>query len=69
MEIDQTKQVLLKDKPIMTLVEAADYTGIGRQKLCSISDDPDCDFVLWNGNKRMFKRDKLLEYLNNAYSI
>ena len=32
MEIDQTKQVLLKDKPIMTLVEAADYTGIGQHQ-------------------------------------
>jgi hypothetical protein len=27
--IDQTKQVLLKDKPFMTLPEAAKYTGVG----------------------------------------
>ena len=69
MEIDQTKQILLKDKPILTLIEAAEYTGIGRNKLCAISDDPDCEFVLWNGSKRMFKRDKLVEYLTKAYSI
>ncbi len=69
MEIDQTKKVLLKDKPIMNLTEAAAFTGIGMHKLCAISDDPDCEFVLWNGCKRMFKRDKLIEYLSKAYSI
>ena len=31
--------------------------------------NPDCEFVLWVGNKRLFKRDKLLEYLMKAYSI
>ena len=30
--IDQTKQVLLKDKPFMTLTEAARYTGVGQHK-------------------------------------
>lgn len=38
-------------------------------KLCELSDKPDCEFVLWVGNKRLFKRDKLLEYLMKAYSI
>lgn len=69
MEIDETKQIKLKDKPMMTLLEAAEFTGIGRHKLCELSDKPDCEFVLWVGNKRLFKRDKLLEYLMKAYSI
>ena len=56
-------------KPILTLIEAADYTGIGRHKLVEISNDDDCDFVLWNGAKRMFKREKLEAFLNNAFSI
>ena len=65
----ESNHVLLKDKPILSLIEAAEYTGIGRTKLCRISDDPDCDFVLWNGSKRMFKKDKLIAYLNKTYSI
>ena len=69
MDIDETKQVKLKDKPMMTLHEAAEFTGIGRYKLCELADKPDCEFVLWVGNKRLFKRDKLLEYLMKAYSI
>lgn len=69
MEIDETKQVKLKDRPLMTLLETVEYTGIGRNKLYELSDRADCDFVLWVGNKRLFKRDKLLEYLMKAYSI
>ena len=69
MEIDETKRVLLKDKPFMTLIEAATFTGVGQHKLCELSDDPDCEFVFWIGRKRMFKRDKLVEYLSKAYSI
>ena len=44
MDIDETKQVKLKDKPMMTLLEAAEFTGIGRHKLCELSDKPDCEF-------------------------
>lgn len=69
MEIDQTKQVLLKDKPLLTISEANALTGIGKHKLYEMSDNPHCEFVLWNGTKRLFKREKLVEYLVKAYSI
>ena len=49
--------------------EAASYTGIGVNKLREISNDEKCDFVLWNGSRRLFKREKLESYLNAAYSI
>jgi excisionase family DNA binding protein len=68
-EIDQTKQVLLKDKPLLSVSEAAVLTGIGKHKLYEMSEDPNCVFVLWNGSKRMFKREKLVQYLMSAYSI
>ncbi len=57
------------EKANLTLEEAAAYTGIGMHKLRAISDREDCGFVLWVGNRRMFKRRKLEEYLENAYSI
>ena len=69
MDIDQTKHVLLKDKPFMSLNEAAEYTGVGVHKLAALSDDPNCEFVFWIGRKRMFKRDKLVDYLSKAFSI
>ena len=68
-EVDQTKKVLLKDKPLLTISEANALTGIGKHKLYELSDDPNCTFVLWNGSKRLFKREKLVQFLLNAYSI
>ena len=32
MEINETKQVLLKDKPLLTVTEAAAFSGIGKHK-------------------------------------
>ena len=62
-------EVPLWRKTLLTLEEAADYTGLGLQKLRDISNDENCKFVLWNGRKRLFKRAKLEEYLDKAYSI
>lgn len=61
--------VPLTEKCLLTLEEAAQYTGIGLQKLRDLSNQDDCKFVIWNGRKRMFKRTKLEEFLNRAYSI
>ena len=47
------KVVPIWEKGLLTLEEAAEYTGLGLQKLREISNDPDCEFVLWNGTKRM----------------
>lgn len=56
-------------KAMLTLEEAASYTGIGVNKLRELSNSEDCNFVLWNGSKRLLKREKLEAYLNNSYSI
>ena len=45
------------------------YSGIGADKLRELSDREDCEFVLWNGTKRLIKRKKLDEFLERAYSI
>ena len=63
------QEVLIKDKVLLTLEDAATYTGIGINKLRSISNDEFCPFVLYNGTKRMLKRKLLEEYLEKQYSI
>ena len=57
------------EKAYLTLEEASKYTGIGINKLRSISDSDDCPFVLWNGTKRLLKRRKLDEFLDRSFSI
>lgn len=56
-------------KSNLTLEEAAEYYGIGINKLKEISNDDRCPFVLWVGSKRLLKRRLLDEYLEKMYSI
>ena len=51
------------EKYCLTLDEAAAYFGIGVNKLREMSDEPNCQFVIFNGSKRLIKRQKLEENL------
>ena len=53
----------------ISLEEAAAYSGIGVRKLRDMTDKPECNYVIWVGNRRMIKRKKFDEYLESAYSI
>lgn len=61
--------VPLWQKSNLTLKEAAEYTGIGINKLRDISNSDNCSFVLWVGGKRLLKRKQLDEYLARSFSI
>ena len=63
------KDVPIWQKSNLTLEEAAMYTGVGINRLRELSNEKECPFVLWVGNKRLLKRRKLDEYLDNSYSI
>ena len=63
------RTVPITEKILLTLEEAALLTGIGQNKLREISNEDNCPFVLWNGSKRMFKREKLISFLNTVFSI
>lgn len=61
--------VAIENKILLTLDEASAYSGVGINKLRSLSDEPDCPFVLWNASKRMIKRKNLESYLLGEFSI
>ncbi len=61
--------VPLWEKLTLTLSEAAALSGIGINKLRDISNDDQCPFVLFIGNKRLIKRKQFDAFLANAYSI
>lgn len=67
----ETKVTLvpLWHKSTLSLEEATAYTGIGKHKLAELSDDPDCEFILWVGRKRLFKRKRLDEYIERTFSV
>ena len=50
------KEVSIWEKTNLTLEEAAAYSGIGVGKLRELTNEKDCNFVLWVGNKRLIKK-------------
>lgn len=67
--ISKNRQVPVWEKANLSLEEAADYFGIGINKLRDMTNEQDCKFVLWNGNKRMIKRKVFEKYLEESFSI
>ena len=63
------KGIPLEMKPLLTLKEASLYTGIGINKLRDMSNERNCNYVLFVGRKRMFKRESLLKFLAESYSV
>lgn len=62
-------EVRISEKVLLTLEEAAAYTGIGINKLRILTDTDYANCVLWNGSKRLLKREKLKDYLLKEFSI
>lgn len=62
-------EIPIWERSTLTINEAAAYSGIGRNKLRALTDDGDCTFVLWVGNKRLIKRKLFDSFIENAYSI
>ena len=63
------KEVPIWEKSNLTLEEAAAYSGIGINKLRTLSDEEDCNFVLWVGSKRLIKRKAFDRFIENTFSI
>ena len=61
--------VPLWQKSDLTLDEAAVYSGIGKNRIRQLSDDENCEFVLWVGTKRLIKRKQFDEFISKQYSI
>ncbi len=59
-------EVPVWEKAALTLEEAAAYSGIGINKLRDITNERNCDFVLWVGNKRLLKRKGLDRFLERT---
>ena len=63
------KEVPIWEKSNLTIEEAAAYSGIGQNKLCQLTEDEKCKYVLWVGTKRLIKRRLFDEFIEKMYSI
>ena len=63
------KEVPIYHKVMLTLEEAAAYSGVGINRLRKLTDDEHPELVLFVGTKRLIKRKLLDEYLEDACFI
>ena len=63
------KEIPIWEKANLTLAEAAAYSGIGTGKLREITNDKNCNFVLWVGNKRLIKKHLFDKFIEQVFSI
>ena len=65
---DIMQEVPIWQKSNLTIEETAAYSGIGQNKLRQLTEDKNCQFVLWIGKKRLIKRKKFddVNKLNNV---
>lgn len=57
-------------KYTLTLNEASEYFGIGYKKLSAfVQEHADENFILWNGNRALIKREQFEKYLDQKMSV
>ena len=69
MVIEMSNKPSIKDKPTLTIEEAAALYSIGKHKLRELTDADNCPFVLYVGRKRLIKRKQFDDYIAKAFSI
>ena len=58
------------EKYTLSIEEAAAYFRIGENKLRQlISENPNADYILWNGTRAQIKRKKFEEIIDNLSAI
>ncbi len=63
------REVPIWERTLLTIYEASDYTGIGINRLRTIAQDRHCNLIIHIGSRKMFKRKKLDEFLENSSSM
>ncbi len=67
--MEQDRRTRIADKKVISIYEAAAYTGIGRNRLAKLESAKDCNFIIYRGSKRLYVREKLVDYLEKHRSI
>ena len=61
--------VPLNEKWLLTINEAAAYFGVGINRISSLALQDGCKFVLFVGSKKLIKRKKFEQFLDEQYAI
>lgn len=61
--------VPLCEKWLLSIEEAAAYFGVGQNRLAKLASQDGCKFVVFVGAKKLIKRKKFEEFLDEQYAI
>ena len=53
----------------ITIEEASEYSGIGRDKLRELTNSENCPFVFWVGTKRLIRRRQFEEFVEKTKAL
>lgn len=59
----------LKEKKLLTVNEAAELFGIGRNKIRELTNDKDCPYVIWIGSHRRIKREAFEKFISELFAV
>lgn len=63
----QKEIIPVRERYVLTITEASNYYHIGENKLRMIAEEHiKEDFIIMNGNRVLFKRQKFEKFLDNA---
>ena len=69
-KIEEKRELPWWQKYTLTLNEASEYFGIGYKKLkLFVQEHSDADFVLWNGNRALIKREQFEKYMDSQMNV
>ena len=69
MKDKETQEVPIWEKLILTIDEASNYSNIGTTTIRQLLADPDCEFRLYVGRKKLVKRKPFEKYLEEVHAI
>lgn len=63
------EQMPIERKLLLTVMEAAEYSNLGRDKIRDMARDSGCKWAIFNGRKLLIKRAAFAEYLESSNVI
>lgn len=63
------QEVPIWEKLMLTPEEVSEYSNIGINTIRQLLADPDCEFRLYVGRKKLIKRKQFEKYVEEVYAI
>lgn len=63
------EKVPIWEKLTLTVEEACEYSNIGENRIRQLTNNPNCNFVLYAGNKKLIKRKEFEKYIQNIQNV